>query len=545
MRKSNSMKMNNFTPDYTLMKHQLESFYFIPVDRIVTAIMNDPATQNADASVLLETAFKHVFEGAAHYYDFIVSSSIHTFFNEMPGSKQRLGLCQLIYSSLQNNCILNAFFNELACKSKPVDISGKNQPLFEKHIINAMFSAQSINHLKGEVNSQFFNNRKNIFRKGINDGTYINSILQSLNIPDNTQIEPLPIRTLSYLAPASFFLFTEDVCTKFSYSLMNNTNILDKYYNLAEKYYEHKEAYDSPVDRLIFEAEAEAIWGFSFFMSICSDIEDIHNMPLSAEKNLKDLEGQLFINIISQVASLPLFFDKKLFYKYICHAFLSKNIDNSYFEEYAKDVATMIHNPHSKFQQVSTGLELMHNFLRILSSSSIPMLYSLWKVVIHELIEKGLFTEPEIRDVYQDYLTANYSVVTYDYGQFTDEEISKWGSGYHNPEKRINTEYLREHIHENKKINADTNAISRTSKYTNEVMQQLLLSYCRIDSLKENRCPLFFLSGEALAAYSPLTKLITSLQYDPKHYRTHDYYVETDFLINYKKALFNVLLSRD
>lgn len=551
---------NNFDVRYMLMKHQLEFFYHIPVDQIVTSVMKELSILKNTPSILLETIFKHVFEGAKYYYDFIDSNNVHTFFNEDPYDKRRKGLCGLIFLSLQNNCILDAFFDELAYNSNPITISGKNQPLIEKNIMNLIFSSDSRKLLKGETQLQQFNNRKNIFKHNSETDIYINRIVESLNIPSDTQKDGMPIETLQYVAPVANFLFAEDTCTKFGHSLIDKKNILQKYGNLAKVYYKafQKEdpqndgtKYSCPIDQLIFESEMEAVFGFSFFRSISSDLERIHMMSSADKKSLKDLEGQQFIKIILQAANLPLFFDKMLFYRYICYSYsISKNIDYSYFNESAKEIATMSPGSRSKFYQVNTGLDLMHNFLRILSSVSIPLLYSLWKTVIHELDKKGQFAKLKPKDMYTKYLTDNYYSLTYDYGRFTDEELLTLGNYSFGPEKK-NSRRLCEYIKDKtanrpdttKNISKDESIFPKISKDTKNSLQQLILSYCNIDSLREMRFPFFFLRKEECAVYSPLSKMINSLQYYPEHIDKHEYLHKKDFLINYRKILFRYLCS--
>lgn len=553
MEKYNLCEHNNYTR-YIIMKHQLESFYLIPVDQIVDSIMKETPTAKDEPSDLLEKIFKHIFQGAAHYYDFIDINCSHSFFNENYGDYKIMGLRQLIYLALLNNCILDDFLDELSYCSDPIEISAKNQPLIKMGIMNLIFQSNPHEHLKGEVNSQQFYNRKNIFMGNLNTDIYINKIIESLNIPDDAQKDKFSIRTLQYAAPAAIFLFAEDKATKFGKSLSNKKNVIQCYNSLAQKYYnvflEPNCNADSTIDQLIFKSEMEAIFGFSFFRSISSSIEAIHNMPATEEKSLKMLEGQQFINIIQQIANLPLFFNKLLFYKYICHAFLaSKSISYNYFEESAKEIATRIPDPQSEFYQVSTCQNLMNHFIQILSSLSIPLLYSLWKTVIHELINRKWLAEPKV-DIYKKYLVNNYSSIVYDYSTLTDEDLLKFRTDFLFPKKKLNANRFCEYIKPKTDIQANTEkCISKNepiflavSKYTKDIMQQLLLSYCKIDSLKEKRFPFFFLPKDECAAYSPLSRLISSLQLHPEHHSAHEYHKD-DFLVDYRKILFKYLAS--
>ena len=104
---------------YTIMKYQLEYFYLIHTDEIVERIRQDICGEHSEPSFLLETVFKHVFEGISLYGDFIDFNSGHHFFNEDFHKETIRAIRQLLYIALQNNCILNAFFCGLSTAESP------------------------------------------------------------------------------------------------------------------------------------------------------------------------------------------------------------------------------------------------------------------------------------------------------------------------------------------------------------------------------------------------------------------------------------------
>lgn len=535
--------MNNDT--FTQLKHQLEYFYLIPVDQIVDKIRNHSNIKNGTS---LNTIFEYVYKGASHYYDFIVANINHTFFNENYGEPLRVGLCQLLYLSMQNNCILNAYFDKLALASEPLELSGKNVPLIKNLITNLITGNKKPLRLRGEVDSQFFNNRKGIYKNDLIQNIYTNAIIDALNISENKD-EIYPIYILQYILPAANFLFMTDACSKFGRSLASKMKILEKYKNLWKKYTEVQQDYSLSIDKLIFQAEMESIFGFHFFASIYSNLKSIHQMEVSEFKCLKDLEGQLFNDIILQIANLPVFYGKSLFFRYICYAFTnSSNIDFSYFEESANSIATSLSPPLPKAQQVINGLNLMNKFFKILSSVSLPVLFSLWKVVIHELELKNFFTE-NINDIYTKYLEDNLDMLTYDYDRLSDENICKLYAKRLRQNALFDNTFLRSNIITTDIAvdNDQQNFFScSASSYLYENMQNLLYAYCNLDSLKNFRCASFFLTRDELSTYSPLSHLITSLQYIPEGYDTHDTYRKKSFLMNFRDSLlFEYILSQE
>lgn len=531
--------------NYTEIKCQLEYFYLIPVDRIIATLTKEISNMdNKNNEQIINTIFRHVFRGSSFYYDFIDANINHTFFNENHGTKLRRGLCHLIYLSLQNNCILNAFFEELALKSKPIKLSAKNVASMKSIIIDMIDSEQNIKLPKGEVDSQFFNNRKGIYEKDQEISSYTNMVINSLNI-SRPQTESFPIEILQYIFPATSFLFMGDTCCKFGRSV-NSKNILDKYNALCEKSQEQQEKYSNPVDALIFQSEMEIIFGFSFFSSICNHIESIHQMALSENKGLKNLEGQPFTNIILQMANLPLFFGKELIYKYICHSFLdSSNIDFTYFEESAKEIATTLPPPLPQMQQVRNGLTLMSQFLQILNSISLPVLFSLWNVVIHELIQNTTLPE-DVLSIYKEYLIDNFDALIYKSDHLSDEDIRKLTIECLRLNKSMDNNMLRRYICTDKKSDSSAQQsipLYNLSSYSKEIMNQLICGYCNINSLKEFRAPLFFLASDEFATYSSLSHFITSLQYNPDCFDKREYYRRKSFLITHRNSIFEYLFS--
>ncbi|MCM1264332.1 MAG: hypothetical protein NC313_16600 [Butyrivibrio sp.] len=526
--------MNYENERYRVMKSQIESFYLIPVDKIVDSITEKISDVEMETSLLLETIFQSVFNGTLLYNDFLAPDTMNTFFNENIHHEGIRGIQQLLYIALQNNCILNAFFNELAFKSldfkKPNSeepdskITAAKEPSITKLIFDTVNKQIGYSNLPGEARSQFFESRNRAFKPIMESSemSYAADILKSLNNAADKTPSALPVTTSLYLAPTANFLFTHDNCVKFSRLLRDNRDIIKKYNQIWTDYSPCKAQYISNIDKLIFESEINAVFGFNFFNSISAYIESIHELPLSAGKSVKDLEGHPFLNIILQAANLSMFFNKELFLKYACCAFLnSPQTDFTYFEESANAVITKISHNLSNQQQVLNGLNLMRRFFQILDSVTLPLLFSLWEVVIYELNTKGNL--PIIgMDTYEKYLSENYASISYSYCHLPDAVIHELGDHRFTFNNRINNALIKgyaaeypytytETIYKDKKVQCIIPA--DVSKYTSESINYLLKSYCDIRPLKEKRAPLFFCSRGELAGYSPLSKLISSLLY--------------------------------
>lgn len=545
---------------YTIMKYQLQYFYLINVDQLVDSITNKIKGKDLDASNLLELIFEQVFTAItgkdSGYGDILNINSYHILFNEDRTNKQIRGLFQLMYLTLQNNCILNSFFHELAFKSQLITITGKHVPLITKDIINMILNDTHRKNIPGEVDSQFFDRRKNIYKSDKN--TYHATILNTMNTANGQHDGNLPINVLQYLSPLANFMFIEDKCAKFCRSLNNEKDIITKYNNLWNTFEEQKKNYAPNIDKLIFESEINSVFGFSFFPSILKCVAEIYNSSLSDKKNFKDLEGQPFNEIILQAANLPLFNNKEIFLKYVCYAFInSPSIDYSYFEESAK--AFMIRNiqPQAKQQQVLNGLDLMRKFFLILDYITIPLLYSLWEIVIDELNRKNSAILVNT-NTYISYLSDNYASFNYSYFNFSEELLNDWGrNSLLSADFHLSNHDLVKFIPNNPTIDTEkpekevTNSKNKyilspySPKVPLETTGKLIKSYCNIQALKK-RVPFFFLSKDEIQNYSPLSNFIEFLLTDNPHYTGATPRVaEEAFFISHRKAIYEFLFSKN
>lgn len=545
--------MSNVNKDrFNIMKYQLQYFYLFNVDQIVNSIIEKISGKNMDSPDLLEVIFKQVFQEVSHrssrYGSFLDLDSSSIFFGEDRSDYQIRGIFQLMYLTLQNNCILNAFFHELACNSSSITITGKNEPSI-KHSITDMIHGHHRKNLPGEVRSQFFDSRKKILNS--NKDSYAAAIINDMNNDNGGATDKFHISALQYLAPTANFLFTEDSCTKFSTSLKNNKYVIDNYNKVWNTFQEQQNNYSTNMDKLIFESEINAVFGFSFFYSILKYVNKIHSINLSEEKTLKDLEGQPFFEIILQASNLPLFFNKEVFLKYTCYAFLnSRNLDYSYFEESANSVMTRSATLLPKQQQILNCLNLMRRFFQILNTITIPLLYSLWEVVINELSQKhNQFSV--IMDVYENYLSYNYASINYNYFNFPDNLLCEWGHPKFTLDHYLDNQLLDGYIKESpyqyvEKISDGRKVkciLSPNNKYTAEVITWLIKSYCNINTLEEQRFPFFFLPKKELMNYSPLTKFITQLL-DTQTSTGGTLPAKEAFFISHRNALYEYLFAK-
>lgn len=537
---------------FTTMKYQLQYFYLINVDQIVDSIIKIISGKNADSTDLLEIIFKQVFQEvsqrASRYGSILNIDSFPTFFNEDRSNHQIRGIFQLMYLALQNNCVLNAFFHELALNSSGIEITGKNEPQIKNSIMDLIHGSDWKNE-RGAVDSQFFQNRKKSFMS--HKDIYTAKILKYMNAANLPNADSLPINCLQYLASTANFLFTEHTCTSFSNSLKNDKNVIVKYNELWNTFQEQQNCYAAGIDKLIFESEINAIFGFSFWASILKYVDEIHITNLSDEKNLKDLDGQPFFEIILQASNLSLFFNKEIFLKYACYAFLnSHNLDYSYFDESANAVMTRTAAPLSKQQQILNGLNLMCRFFQILDAIVIPLIYSLWEVIIYEINQKEKNVLVNM-DVYENYLSCNYASINYNYFNFPDNLLCEWGHPKFTLNHYLDNQLLDGYIKESpyqyvEKISDGRKVkciLSPNNKYTAEVITWLIKSYCNINALEEQRFPFFFLPKKELMNYSPLTKFITQLL-DTQTFTGDILPAKEAFFISHRNALYEYLFAK-
>ncbi|MCD8083565.1 MAG: hypothetical protein LUE86_08720, partial [Clostridiales bacterium] len=228
-------------------------------------------------------------------------------------------------------------------------------------------------------------------------------------------------------------------------------------------------------------------------------------------RSLKQLEGQIFYDIINQAANLPLFFNKSIFLKYACSVFTNlPSISNQYFEDNASIYVRRLPSKDLPDEQRRiVFFDLAQKFFFILEKITIPVLYTLWDVVIYNLNEKAPQSFFD-KNALESYLSQNFTAIISDCFSIPDKEILGWGNGIVF-NKRIDSKLLSDYFANSNDNTEDSVLPKYLSQYPKQTMQYLIHSYCNADTFCKKRAPFIFPQNSAQKENSLLSPLINSI----------------------------------
>lgn len=142
--------------------------------------------------------------------------------------------------------------------------------------------------------------------------------------------------------------------------------------------------------------------------------------------SLKDLEGQITLNLIQQTAQLPVIYNRSVFLEHAISSVLASKFLNSqdYQENCRSLFSTTSRKPSSKISLLSTGQMHMESYLQKLKHVALPLLEDLWDVITYKLNDNTLYTgSPCINmETYRTYIQKNYAAMSADYTWYFENE---------------------------------------------------------------------------------------------------------------------------
>lgn len=182
----------------------------------------------------------------------------------------------------------------------------------------------------------------------------------------------------------------------------------------------------STMDSLLFEMIIEPAYGIEFFKDMSYLLCKIHTPSKSDTFTYNDLEGQAFVNTISNyVSTLPLAYNRSILIEYVCQAAMSS--DNLNNQAYPPPADSSIGQRTTRLKQpkdslVITALQRIGSFFRMFNYCTLPILEDLWGLVTND--EKLGITIT--LDLYVDFLTQNYSFITSNYISIYEQHPDFW-----------------------------------------------------------------------------------------------------------------------
>ena len=453
---NNSNKSKSLEDSY----YHLKYFYHINIDELIsncTEKLKSYIMSDNKFEYIFHSVFDLVFEATKPYNVYLSNSTRYhgeTFFGEhniipsnsltnRPSTSYTISMQNLIYISLRNHCILHGIMNiaRESCNTS-LKITGANHSCYQT------------DSLKVSSEYQHYTNRYNYYHTQQNSHWYSHQILQNMNPSETEKTLSREISNDSYqkytipevFKTFAFFLFNAPAYTIFDKQLIQTsdssnsqrtTTFMRSYSKLSQSFENYLVSnscknkngekdqilFSSPLDQLLFCFPIEYFYGFSTFRSIAQTIENIHN----STGNLKYLEGEMLLEILKQVNTLPNVYSRSFFIKYAVEAVTSVTNPVPFLsEEYNPNrIIDFIHFMDPKDYIRNNGMQQLNNYFRSLSMISIPLLEEIWDVTLNKLFGNN---KDQLRKVYFDYVNCNYNLLTADFTQIDNDTIRSFCS---------------------------------------------------------------------------------------------------------------------
>ena len=436
-------------------KYKLKYYYWIDLDGLIENIRHQLNRKKGETGFhIFHCIFNAIYRSpdCSRYFKFLTSESSFNF--SAIRNKKFLSGCHYIFETiLENHCILYGFYQTLRQNpGREIRISAKTAKEREEEPIG-----QYDNTL-----AQNYNKYKHRFQKYC--GSYSYQYLKNRHCLSETTEFPV---AFEYNEPVARFLFTQPTIRTFDANIGKPSSL--KYYQTLfceikrfqngwkDKNNDYcrncfgeickcsrKNTQKLPqVDSLTFEYSTEYLYGFSFFRSVFELLTYIYNKvaytsnsPKSTCKKhpilyhpefrimLENLSGDPTLDLISQVASLPIVYNRYFFLQYILYNIISS-------EKLERDISPLSRRalfehlpgtPSSNFYLIEDGLFRAGEYVQRIHYLVLPLLEDLWSVITHELPEINLQT-------YEEYIDTNTDILSFDFSSYKMhdfEEIEKF-----------------------------------------------------------------------------------------------------------------------
>ncbi|MBA2214172.1 hypothetical protein [Sellimonas intestinalis] len=385
---------------------KLKYFYLVDID---TLIQNIKVYINEHKN---DTGF-HIFHGifdtlyrfpeCNSYFQFLTSPRSFNFSTSQ--NNQFLFGCQdVLQFLLRNHCILYGFDQLLnQTDSDEIRISSKSDKGKTAPYANPNNLAQNYNKYK-----------KRFQQKSDNYSYYFLKRKYCLENPLKKDFGfPTVLKHNEHLAR---FIFTNPSIPTFDKHIGQTRSL--KYYSDLYNEIMLTRQFLSEMDSFIFNYSTEYLYGFYFFRSVFKLLDFIYGPKtghLILENSdfkisLKELAGDITLNLISQVARLPITYNRYFLLQYILyHLISSEKLERDIRPRNKHALFAQIPSvPSSNFQLILDGLSRAGYYIQNLNYILFPFLEDLWYVITNHFPEIDLQT-------YEQYITSNSDILTFDF----------------------------------------------------------------------------------------------------------------------------------
>lgn len=462
-------------------KYKLKYYYLIDIDNLIKDIRSRIDNQkNMTDFNIFHCVFRAIYDSTdcRRYFAFLTSKESFNV-SISPESEYSSGCAYIFETIFENHCILYGYHNALRQNpGSEIRISASTEKLFEQDEYTL---------------AQNYNKYKHRFQKFSENYSY-QYLKKHYSFSETTGF---PV-AFEYNEPVVRFLFTQSIIRTFDANI-EKPYLLKHYQSL----FNNIDAFKTSLKNapFTFDYSMEYLYGFSFFRPTFKLLNYIYGKgtykkhPILYQDNfrikLENLSGDPTLDLISQVASLPMVYNRYFFLQYILYNIVSSEklehdilLPNKYaLFEHLPDT------PASNFYLIEDGLFRAGEYIQRIHYLVLPLLEDLWSVITHELPEINLQT-------YEEYIHTNSGILSFDFSSYEMHDFKEIRTFSLEQNKKTFYAKLREKI-SNVSLETDTLSGSLDS-FSKPHAVQLLKKYLtcsRIDNTPKDTAEQLFKSG--------------------------------------------------
>ncbi len=459
-------------------KYKLKYYYLIDIDSLINDIRSRVNNQkNMTDFNIFHCVFRAIYHSTDcwRYFAFLTSKESFNI-SESPESEYSSGCAYIFETIFENHCILYGYHNALRQNPGPkIRISASTERLFEQDEYTL---------------AQNYNKYKHRFQKLSKNYSY-QYLKEHYSFSETTGFPS----AFEYNEPVARFLFTQSIIRTFDANI-EKPYLLKHYQSLFNNIDSFKTSRKNAP--FTFDYSMEYLYGFSFFRPTFKLLNYVYGKdtykkhPILYQDNfrikLENLAGEPTLDLISQVASLPMVYNRYFFLQYILYKIVSS-------EKLERDILSpskyalfehLPDTPASNFYLIEDGLFRAGEYIQRIHYLVLPLLEDLWSVITHELPEINLQTYEEYISSYSDILSFDFS--SYEIHDF--EEIKSFSL-----QENKNTFYTKLRTKASKPFPEIDTLLDSVSKPHAVKLLKKYLTYSRIDSTPKDTAEQLFVSS--------------------------------------------------
>lgn len=426
----------------------LKFFYLIDPNQIVKEFDEHSIPKDNSDLNMIDNFFHTVFEKiyrASSIYDRYLDPAYNaheSFFGE-PGCTSRSNVDYGAYTarlehmrvflklSLRNHCITQGFFNSLSEKNsdKYTLLSATYEEFLRSgYFANPTYKKEDYDKVDSDQGIYQKYNAKYKALKKSGEDSFLWRVLADSSLHMN-RFMPSKNKPFKFKAPLVYkhwiycFFMNVEIAT-LSKHIKNQSKNTYKFYEDIYKYFRLEEKQlKHPLDQFILHTMAEYYLGFSTVSYINRLMGKIRKSSLNEDSFLKRYRGQILESTLNRLSNCPMPYARHLFFAYALEALRYNENVECKFLSHTPDVAmsrSPMNTPFTEEERNALGLRLLPRFFNTLNHITLPVLSSLWSIVLEKLIDnKELLFE-----LYKTYVRSHIALLTADFSTLSFDDMA-------------------------------------------------------------------------------------------------------------------------